>query len=218
MRQLYILELEGLVDKVDQLASFVQTAISQAMQAVNESNVDLANKVVEANEAINQYAAEIEKESYRIVALQQPVAGDLRLVFAIMHIGVEMKRMGEHASVIAKKVIRNKADITASLDLIEVLNEMADQVLAMFNQVIELIHESDLERTGETALMDPKVDELLNYVYQTATQRMIEDEESVQAGIHIIDVATSLERIGDYITNICEHLVYLETGSMMRLN
>lgn len=218
MRQLYNKELETLQNTIHTIISQSQLALDYTVQIVNNCQEELVESTLELITQIDGLNTQLEKDAYRIVALQQPVAGDLRFIFALLNTGVELKRISEHNLTIVKKARRNLPDLTSYQDLVLLVNQMSELVREMFAPLATILADANIEEASRVARMDSDVDSLFSTIYNEMTQRLAESDENVQAGIFIIDVATSLERVGDYLTNICEHVLYLETGSIVQLN
>lgn len=161
---------------------------------------------------------EIEKEAFRIIALQQPVSSDLRLVFTVLTSSLDIERIADHAVSIGRAVIRRKETEQHVDQLDEVVNRMAETAQTMISDAMDAFVNRDAETATKVALLDEIVDAGLKEIYHESAKRMQKNTEMVPSGISYINIGNSLERIGDYVTNICERIVYLNTGEIVELN
>lgn len=221
MRKSFQNELEQYRDHLTYIANATNEAIYKAIQALNQHDQVLAEEVVKGDLKINALAIQIEQEAYRIIALQQPVASDLRKVFAVLLASSDIERLADHASNIAGTVIRRQ-DIPmvreAAID--EIINQMADIVKVMLSDTIEAFIQEDATKAREVALRDNEVDGLLKEVYDQTNHLMLThtDEDRIEIARDYVIIAKALERMGDYVTNICERIVYMESGQIVELD
>ncbi|MCR8970002.1 phosphate signaling complex protein PhoU [Facklamia sp. 7083-14-GEN3] len=218
MRNIYTQDLEDFSNKLSEQATAVIENVHLAINAFNNSDTSAASKLKEADQEINQLANEIEKEAYRLIALQQPVAEDLRLIFTVMSISVDLERIGDHAVLIAKNVNRSDEETEKIKHLTEIINKMAQMVFEMINDVLEAFSERDAVKAQEIADRDELVDACLKQLYNDSALRMEKNREAVSPGINYLAIGNSIERIGDYVTNICERIVYLKRAEIVDLN
>lgn len=218
MRNVYRQELENLLNNLIVSATMMKESLSQLIVAFNAGDIEHAEAILKQNEELYNHLREMEKASHRLIVLQQPVAGDLRLIFTIINSSSDLGGMLGHISAIARGIIRHRLDLAAHGDLLLIINEMFAQVEMMLQETIPLFATPDVQRASELAMEDKSVDEGLSQLYNQVSQRMAEGGEAVQVGIYLIDVASSLERMGDYVTNLCEHVIFLDTGQLMTLN
>lgn len=220
MREQYIHDLEAFSDKLAEQARAVFEHVHLAIQSFNQMDTTVAEKLKEADVMINQITSNIEKEAYRLIALQQPVAEDLRLIFTVMSISVDLERIGDHAVLIAKNVSRAYEDEHAEKDgiLSDIINRMAQLVFEMMNEALEAFAQKDSTNARMIAEKDELVDAGLKQLYNESSRRMESNRDSVNPGINYLAIGNSVERIGDYVTNICERIVYLTDATMIDLN
>ncbi|MGX7109181.1 phosphate signaling complex protein PhoU [Facklamia miroungae] len=218
MRDIYIQDLEGFSNKLSEQATAVIEHVHLAINSFNQYDNGAALQLKEADQKINQLANEIEKEAYRLIALQQPVAEDLRLIFTVMSISVDLERIGDHAVLIAKNVNRATEESEKDQALTEIINKMAKMVFEMINDVLEAFSERDPIKAREIADRDELVDACLKQLYNESALRMEKNREVVNTGINYLAIGNSIERIGDYVTNICERIVYLKEAEIVDLN
>lgn len=221
MRKSFQNELEQYRDHLTYIANAANEAIYKAIQSLNQHDQFLAEEVVNGDLKINTLAIQIEQEAYRIIALQQPVASDLRKVFAVLLASSDIERLADHASNIAGTVIRRQNIPTvreAAID--EIINQMADIVKVMLSDAIEAFIQEDATKAREVALRDNEVDRLLKEVYDQTNHLMLThtDEDRIEIARDYVIIAKALERMGDYVTNICERIVYMESGEIVELD
>lgn len=218
MRDVYVKELEEYSSHLAEMTAAVNDQVYRAIKAFNENDVEASQGIQEKDLQINQMATSIEKEAYRLVALQQPVAEDLRLIFSVLSMSVDLERIADHAHIIAQNVKRVEEGTEKVQNLVEIINEMAKVAMEMLGQVNEVFHSRDQEKAIQLAQRDEVIDAGLKALYQQSTIRMANDREVVSSGINYIAIGNSLERIGDYVTNICERIIYLNEAEIVDLN
>jgi len=215
-RALFDRELTDLRDNILYLGGMVETAIEKAIQALREQDEDLARQVIAGDEEINTRRYDIEEQCVRLIATQQPAAGDLRAIVAAIHIVTELERMGDHASGIAELAIR-LADQPHLKPLIDV-PRMAEIDRGMIHASLDAYFERDPVLALETAKRDAEIDGLDDQVYRELLTYMLSDPTTITRATYLLWVTHNLERIADRVTNICERVIYMCTGKMEELN
>lgn len=218
MRDIYVKELEDISNKLAEQTTAVVENYRLAIQSLNQADETISARLQESDLKINQMAVDIEKEAYRLVALQQPVAEDLRLIFTVMSVSDDLERIGDHAVLIAKNVKRSSDDAEVIESLVLIINQMAEKTFEMLDQVQEALATRDAQKARLIADQDELVDAGLKRLYKESSSRMESNPEAINPGVNYIAIGNSVERIGDYITNICERIVYLTEASMVDLN
>ena len=216
IRQEYINDLENLRGAVVAMSSMVDKAISRSTESLNRQDVGMAEGVIAADRAINNQRWAIEENALRIIATQAPMAGDLRNIAAAIHIVTDLERMADHAAGIAKIVIE-----TASEPLLKPLVDiprMAEVARTMLNDSITAYIEGDSDAARRIALQDDEVDALYDQIYRELLTYMLADPLTINRATHLLWVAHNLERIADRVTNICERVVFAETGELTEIN
>jgi len=216
IRQEYINDLENLRGAVVAMSSMVDKAISRSIEALSRQDVRMAEDVVAADQAINNQRWAIEAEALRIIATQAPMAGDLRTIAAAIHIVTDLERMADHAAGIAKIVIE-----TASEPLLKPLVDiprMAEVARAMLNDAITAYIEADADAARRIAMQDDQVDALYEQIYRELLTYMMADPSTINRATRLLWVGHNLERIADRVTNICERVVFAETGELTEIN
>ena len=215
-RESFDQDLADLRDNILQLGEMVETAISLAMQALKEQDTDMARQVIAGDEEINTKRYDLEEQCLKLIATQQPTAGDLRAIVAAIHIVTELERMGDYASGIAELAIRlsNKSHLKPLIDL----PRMAEIDQEMIRASLETYFENNPEMALETAKRDAEIDQLYDQVYRELLTYMLEDPRNIARATHLLWVAHNLERIADRVTNICERVIFMITGEFKELN
>ncbi|MFC0233285.1 phosphate signaling complex protein PhoU [Vagococcus entomophilus] len=195
----------------------VSEAIYKSVKAFVNHDKALAQEVIEGDKSINKRELKLEKKSFEMIALQQPVTKDLRMIVTVMKASSDLERMGDHAVSIAKSTIRVKGN--KRIPEVEAdIYEMAENVKQMVDAVLMAYVKSDAKAARKIAKSDEHVNHFFKKIYAESIQIMEKHPETVIGGTDYLQVAGYLERIGDYVTNICEWIVYLKTGKISELN
>jgi len=195
----------------------VSEAINKAVISFVAHDRKMAQEVIDGDININDLEIKLEKKSFELIALQQPVTTDLRVIITIMKASSDLERMGDHAVSIAKSTIRVKGEIRI-LEIEEEISKMSMQVQKMMSAVLIAYIQGDEQRAKEISDWDEVVDNFYDKIHNHAIREMKENPETVVSGNDYLNVAIFLERIGDYVTNICEWIVYLQTGKIAELS
>lgn len=205
-------ELNQLKDNIIRLASAAIESLDKAMNALQTRNVSEANEVVTNDEAINQLRYEIEEKALLILATQAPTASDLRTVIAAIHLAVELERIGDHASGIARLVERMENE--AEIDTLYKLPKMAKRAREMLQQGIDAYIQRDPQLALELIKRDDKIDKQYNKLFREALEEM-RDDDYIRRATYLLWVGHNLERIGDRATNIAERVIFMCTGEFV---
>ena len=198
------------------MAGMVQEAISQGVEALKTRNVEQARRVIANDVEINNKRYETEDKCIELISLQAPLASDLRTIIAVLHITVDLERMGDHAEGIAKIVLMlaDEAPLKTYIDI----PRMAQIAIEMMEGALEAYKQRDTALARRIIDRDDEVDELYDQLYRELLMFMIEERGTIQRATYLIWVAHNLERIADRVTNICERVVYLVEGKIHDLN
>ena len=208
--------LRELQDQVLVLGSLVDKAIERSMEALRRLDHQAAREIIQDDDRIDRRRFQIENQAIELIATQQPMARDLRTIVAVLHIVVELERMGDYAEGIAKIVLMH-GDQPLLKPLID-LPRMADQARQMLRRSLDAFIEHDAEAAKEIAAEDDEVDALYNQVYRELLTFMLNDPRTIDRATWLMWVSHNLERIADRVTNICERVVYEVTGQMEEMN
>lgn len=208
--------LDGVMGNLLAMGDLVDTAIARAVQSLAERDPDLARQVVAEDEQVNQAMYDLEEDTLVLIATQQPLASDLRVLMSVASIATELERMGDYAEGIATITLRS-LDQPLLKPLIDVprMTELGRELL---RGQLQAFIDRDVERARELAARDDEIDGLFDQVYRELLTYMAEDPRTITRATHLIWVAHNLERIGDRTTNIGERVVFLVTGEVVELN
>lgn len=215
-RETFDHELADLRDNILRLGEMVETAIHTSIQALKEQDLDLARQVIAGDEQINVRRYDLEERCLKLIATQQPAAGDLRAIVAAVHIATELERMGDYASGIAELAIRlsDKPHLKPLIDLPRMSEIDQDMISASLKAYLE----DDPDLAVETAKRDAEIDQLYDQVYRELLTYMMEDPRTIKQATFLLWVAHKLERIADRVTNICERVIFMSTGEFRELS
>jgi phosphate transport system protein len=209
-------ELRQLRDDVLQLGALARSAVARAMQALAEGDPDLAREVIAADANINRLRFDVETECYALVATEQPVAGDMRVIASALTVAADLERIGDHGKRIARiylRMLENPRPIP--LGDIPRLSEIA---LAMLDRALRAVANGDVEEAQAVCKTDDQADALYKQAFSIALTHMLENPRLIGAGTHLIQVSHELERVADRATNVAERVIYTVTGELVDLN
>ncbi len=208
--------LQELLDDILDLGSMVEEAVRASVSALKMRDLLASEKIYVADEQINKKHFEIEDRCITLIATQQPMAKDLRLLAAVIEISTELERMGDYAKGIAKINI-----LLGTEPLIKPLIDiprMADLGLDMLQRALVAFVAADAETAREIPKEDDQIDGLYNQVYRELVTYMIADTSTIDRANFLLWAAHNLERLADRVTNICERTIYMATGEMRELD
>jgi phosphate transport system protein len=215
-REVFVSHIKELEKEITKMTGLVVSAINRSIEALKARSISDAKKIIEDDELINKKRQYIEDKCIHLIATQQPVASDLREIIAVLNIITDLERMGDHADGIAKIVVLLGTDpLVKSLENIP---KMAELSAGMLNRSIESFLKRDAKAAAAICNEDDVVDALYDKTYQDLIQCMIDDPQTITKATYLIWAAHNIERIADRVTNICERIVFLVTGSMEAIN
>lgn len=208
-------ELNDLEKEMLKMGSLVGESISKSIEALVNSELQLANQIIKEDDIIDNYELEIEEKCIRLIALQQPVAIDLRKIIVISKLVTDLERVGDNASNIAHRVkeIGNQSLIKEMQDL----PKMKDKVVEQLKNSLKAFVDMDIEKAKEVAAKDKEVNQLDKQIKAELLEVMEKDCTTIEQGTSLMFISRFLERIGDHATNICERTVYMKTGKWTEL-
>ncbi len=209
-------KIQGLLDDVLSLGSMVEQAILNSVKALKERDLEVAKKIYDADKKINKKRYKIERTTVTVIATQQPMAKDLRILASIMEVAGEIERMGDYAKGIALITMRigNEPPVKPLIDIPKMANLTAD----MLHRALVAFVEADVETALEIPREDDQVDALYNQVYRELLTFMMTDPSTIDRATYLIWVAHNLERVADRVTNICERTRYVATGKLKEID
>ena len=209
-------QLNILQQEISVLATVVGKAVLRSVDALKRRDLDDARQIVAEDDYIDQKRLEIEERCMDLIATQQPMARDLRAIIALLHIVVELERMGDYAEGISKISLMMGEGPTLK-PLIDI-PRMADKATEMLRNSIDALKNRDLIKAQHVCQSDDEVDELYDQVYRELLLFMIQDPRTIERATHLLWVAHDVERIADRATNIAERVIFLVTGKMVEIN
>lgn len=216
LREHFDVQLHDLQEMLIRMGIKVEEMIDKAMQALLERDEALARQVVEMDDIVDDMDLSIERRCIHLLATQQPLARDLRLIVSVLKIIADVERMADFAVDIAKKAIR-LADLPRVEHFVD-LGRMARLVQEMLRDSLRSFVEQDIELAKQVGDKDHQVDRLYAQNIDALLRLMNEHHDYITPGAHLVLVARYIERIGDHITNVVERVHYLVTGQWIELN
>ena len=207
-------QLTNLQEEITLLANVVDKAIYRAVEALKDRDLAESQAVIDGDDYIDQKRYELEERCVDLIATQQPMAGDLRAIIVMLHIVVELERMGDYAEGIAK-ISLNMGDEPPLKPLIDI-PRMANKAAEMLRDSVDSLVERDLVKAEKVMDDDDEVDDLYDQVYRELLFFMIQDPRTVQRATYLLWAAHDLERIADRATNIAERVMFLITGRIRK--
>jgi phosphate transport system protein len=205
-------KLREIQDDILALGSMVSKATLRSIEALKNRDLELARQVVADDKKVNKKRFEIEEKCVELIATQQPMASDLRIIVAVLNIITELERVGDHAEGIAKIAIMI-GDEPPLKPLIDI-PRMAEQTADMLRRSLDAFINHDAEAARKISAEDDTVDQLYDQVFRELLTFMAEDPKTITRATRLIWVAHNLERSADRVTNICERVVFVVTGKM----
>lgn len=207
-------ELEGLKNSLLEMGGLVESAIYRSVASVVEKDADQAKQVFDNEARINQMEISIDELATRLLALQQPLATDLRFITAAIKINNDLERMGDLAVNIAERALSllQEPPIRPQIDI----PRMATLTESMVHRSLDAFVRGDAALARSVLLSDDAVDNLRDATYEALIQFMEKDAENVRLGVNLMFVARNLERLADHATNIAEDVLFLVQGIDVR--
>lgn len=209
-------KLRELQDDVLIMGSMVEKAIQRSVEALRTRDIAISNAVVHEDQAINAKRYEIEEACIHTIALQQPMAADLRVLVAILFIANELERMADHAEGIGRiNLMLGDEPLPRPLGEIQ---EMASRAGEMLRRSLTAFVDRDDLAARAICDEDDAIDNLYDQSYASLIQEMIRTPADVQRITYLIWTSHNLERIADRVTNICERVIFMVTGQLEEIN
>jgi len=208
--------IEDLQVDLLKMGALVQETIHQAVKSLADMDVSLAEKTIKQDDQIDDMMLSIEDQCIRLIALQQPMASDLRMIGTAMKIVTDLERIADHAVDIAKTTVRLSGE-TLVKPLIDI-PKMADLVQHMLHVSLRAYVDRDISLCETLANKDDEVDSLYSCVFQEIIELMGTNLSSNRQLTHLLMVARHLERVGDHATNIGEWVIFMINGQRIDLN
>lgn len=215
-RQDYIHNLEQLQQKVTAMGLAASSAVCRAMEALTTGNAALARQVMQEDDRIDAMIVEIENRCLLLIAKQQPIAHDLRIIATGFKISTDLERIGDHAFDIARTELELPRERGVRPEDFRFIRELADSAVEMLDLSIQAYKHADVLLAEEVCKKDDAMDEQFARAFQECSPLMSEGPAGVRLGTQLLFIAHFLERIGDHAVNIAEWVIYLETAERIR--
>ena len=216
VREAYHKELHRLREEIIDMGDLVSKAIGDSVVSLKNRDAELAQRVIDMDKEIDALDNSIEENCMRLLALQQPMARDLRLIISVLKMSIDLERMGDLSLEIAV-ITKMTADTPPVKPLVDI-PRMAELCQDMIKDCMTAFENKDVELARRTSRRDDDVDALFDQIRRELITIMIEDPRKITGAQHLTFVARYLERIGDHITNLCESVVFMVTGEKVELN
>ncbi|HYN25918.1 MAG TPA: phosphate signaling complex protein PhoU [Pyrinomonadaceae bacterium] len=207
-------ELNSLRDRVLLLGGEAEAALQKAMVSLMDRDSDLARGVLNHDDAIDRIEVEIDRQCIDLIALRQPAARDLRFVISVAKMAPVLERIADHACNIARAAIdlNNEPELKQNIEL----RQMAEQASAMLRAALDAFTSNDALAARDVITLDTVINDLYNRVFHNLIERMVSEPSTASRDARLIFVAKHLERIGDYVTDICELTVYMAEAAFIK--
>ncbi|MGR3468361.1 MAG: phosphate signaling complex protein PhoU [Shimia sp.] len=209
----YDRDIEGLQAAVMRMGGLVEAAILDAAKALSDRDIELAQRVRDGDKAIDAVDTHISEEAARIIAIRQPMGGDLRILLTVMKISMNLERIGDLAKNVAKRtgVLVEFQPINGSD---QALRRMAREVEQMLRDTLDAYIQTDEALAADVRGRDHDVDQMYNALFREFLTHMMEDPRNITSCMHLHFIAKNIERMGDHVTNIAEQVIYMTTGEL----
>ena len=216
MRQAFHEQIQELLEDLLEMGQMVADSIDRSIQALSKQDVDLAHQVIAFDDEINAIQHDIDEKCLVLIATQQPMASDLRVILAVSNIAAELERMGDYTEGIAR--LATKLAGQPLLKPLIDIPRMAEEGRRMLMASLEAFARQDAEAAAQIGDADDIVDALYDQVYRELLVYMMEDPRTITQATYLLWVAHNLERIADRTTNIAERVIFIDSGKIVDLN
>ena len=217
-RHNYDYELQGVRNDILQMGQLVITAIERSIQALVDLDMELACQVIQGDDAIDELELLLEERCVVLIARQQPLAKDLRILSTGLKISTDLERIGDHAFDIAKIAKRLGEGGNGHIKPLLDIPRMAGLATQMLRDALTAYVNIDVELADKVCQADDEVDALYNQLFRELLTYMLADPAVINDATQLIFVARYLERVADHTTNIAEWVIYLQTGQRLHKN
>lgn len=217
MRELFSDELKKLHGRFMEMGINISEQIYQATSAFTQYDKKLAQQVIDDDQRTNSEEIFLEKEALKLIALQQPVASDFREIISILKASSDLERIGDHAVNIARETL-NTSDQKNDVKIEKQIGKIAGDIRKMLEQVMDAYVNRDERQARKGAEKDLKIDQQYIDIRKAVTNAIESQETTAERGSSYLMIDRLLERIGDHIVNLCEWVVYNQSGKIVELN
>ena len=215
-RNLLEKRIQLLTSGVAEMGSLVEKQLYNSIEAFKNKDMVLAKKVIENDDEVDELNKKIEEQCLKFMAMESPVATDLRKIFTTSKIVTDLERMADYAVDICKVAQRVELDILG--EECEPVWQMVDILMKMIKRSLEAFVTGNVKEAYEICKMDDEVDILYRGLFNDILKKMAKDETIINKGAQILFASKYLERVGDHVTNICEWIIFSSKGDYVDLN
>lgn len=208
--------LKSLISELAEMGSLVEKQLYNSIEAFKNKDMVLAKKVIENDDKVDELNKKIEEQCLKFMAMESPVATDLRKIFTTSKIVTDLERMADYAVDICKIAQRVELDILG--EECEPVWQMVDILRKMIKRSLEAFVTGNVKEAYEICKMDDEVDILYRGLFNDILKKMAKDETIINKGAQILFASKYLERVGDHVTNICEWIIFSSKGDYVDLN
>ncbi|MDR0300135.1 MAG: phosphate signaling complex protein PhoU [Streptococcaceae bacterium] len=209
-------ELTKLHNQFYSMGTQVSAQLNRAVRAFVSRDYEMADEIIEDDTKINALEVKLETKSFEMIALQQPVSGDLRTIITVLKASSDLERVGDHAASIAK-TLKNIPEDAPLLGVESDISAMGEKVKMLLDASLNAYIQGDDARAREIVKHDKEIDDLADDIQRSVLVAMQERQDQIEMGKDYILTLMHLERIGDFAKNVCEWVVYLKTGELIEL-
>lgn len=216
IRRHYLKQLDDLQHEILRMGCRVEEAVKKAVEALEKQDVELAQEVIDGDSIFDDMELIIENRCVQLIATEQPVARDLRVILTALKIITDLERIADYAEGIAKIAIRlgNEAYMKPIIDI----PKMAELAIGMVNESLAAYVNLDAKKAEEICMRDDEVDSIYSRMFNEIMSYMMDDSKNIKQSTYFLFVSKYLERIADHATNLCEWVIYIVTGERKELN
>lgn len=215
-RNLLEKRMQLLTSELAEMGSLVEKQLYNSIEAFKNKDMVLAKKVIENDDKVDELNKKIEEQCLKFMAMESPVATDLRKIFTTSKIVTDLERMADYAVDICKIAQRVELDILG--EECEPVWQMVDILRKMIKRSLEAFVTGNVKEAYEICKMDDEVDILYRGLFNDILKKMAKDETIINKGAQILFASKYLERVGDHVTNICEWIIFSAKGDYVDLN
>ncbi|MGM0601784.1 MAG: phosphate signaling complex protein PhoU [Bacillota bacterium] len=216
MEQVYEKKREQLLDDLSDMSEVAEDMLQKIIRALDKMDVDTARDIINRDDVLDNYKITIEEEVSRLLTLEQPLTSDTWFAIAMVKIAADLERIGDHATNIAEILLELKNE--DRLTPIVMIPELADIVTDMLDVVLESFATKNADLAEAACRMDEKADNMYDQIYEKGIKLLSQNEKqaNIQQVVKYLNLAKSLERVGDHATNIGEETIFLATGKRVK--
>lgn len=215
-RQTFDQELQRLLDEIMVMGSMVDKAVLEAVEALKTRDFEKSESLIVGDRIVNEKRYAIEADALTLIATQQPMAGDLRMIAAVLEIATELERIGDYAKGISRINVLIGAE--PLLKPLVDIPRMAELGMGMLRRALDAFVRRDADTARAIPREDDEIDDLYNQIYRELLVFILEDTRTIEQANYLLWAAHNLERAADRVTNICERVVFTVTGRMQELD